>query len=407
MSKNKIAAQILKAEMLGDEVEAQRLKQELKNLESDGPSREVPSDSRNDRSDHRNKALFKGDSRKRVFPERDAMSNPPSMTARAGPRGKVAKFLQSTNSLSQMFDQEKKLTPTDEARMYLQTAAKFSKEDIETKYFSSEIDNSQEILGREKRRNNTAQSNNSLNVVREEEKRHCGRCIDKIAHHLLIHTMDRVFIALPRVKSYSPTMSNVYISNKDHSDRSFVSSDSRTLIECEQYIEILKSLWKRHGYRCIIMETYLRNRHARKYDTTSCQNHFQIHCLPVKEKHFENARMSFKQALQNCEREWSMNKKVIVTDGRRIQRYLPKGLSYFWVCFDELTNGFAHVIENEGDFSRNFGLEVLASFIDKDFNPMRVEEYRSYQEAFEKSRDFKLMFMECYNSRETSDGSFG
>lgn len=59
-------------------------------------------------------------------------------------------------------------------------------------------------------------------------------------------------------------------------------------------------------------------------------------------------------AIQECESEWSHNKKLITLSKERgIRQSVPKGLPYFHIDFG-LQNGFAHVIEDEQEFPRNF-----------------------------------------------------
>lgn len=59
------------------------------------------------------------------------------------------------------------------------------------------------------------------------------------------------------------------------------------------------------------------------------------------------------KALLECESEWSNNKKIVDLKEKDIQRAIPKGLPYFEVDFGN-HSGFAHVIENEKLFPKNF-----------------------------------------------------
>lgn len=393
--RNKIAAQIIKAEMLGDHDKKKKLEQELKALEGTDKKDDSCSAS-NTNSVH---SHSRRDWRK---PSQSYDRSNRSLSIR---NSKVEKFLKTAGPLSKMFDQEKSLTASDEAKLFIKTSSKFSREDMETKYFSSEIDDSQHVINKSKRhkQGHIDCPGESQSSKLSEDGEQCRRCKDETPLHLVIHSMLHVYLALPPAKPFLSSMSNAYISNIEHGYNSFVSSSVGIQSECEKYIDLLRGMWKAKGYRCIIMETYFRDCRPTKPEFTSYGNHFQIHCLPIKEKYYERARMSFKQALQDCEQEWSMNKKLIVTDNRRIQRYLPEGLSYFWVCFDELTNGFAHVIENERRFSRFFGLEVLSGLLNKDFNPMQLATKATYREAFERSRDFKLEFLDYFNAHHDDD----
>lgn len=402
-AKNKIAAQIIKAEMTGDQEKVRCLRRELNDLSK--PSRQGEPEPASSKDDDIRASSFQPSQGNSIW---DKINEP----SRRGPKSsgktkhfsqdtRVQKFLGATGSLSRMFESEKKTTSSDEVKGYIKTAGLLKREDFETKHFATEMDDSQKILDRSKKRQHDYDDDGYGRVKRievrqppkSEEK--CSRCPDRLPKHLLIEKSKWVFLSLCDAKPFLSSMSNVIISNCEHSSgNSFVAANDRAQDATEVMIEAVRDMWQTKGYRCIIMETYFRDKSPVKNELISCGNHFQVHCLPIKEKHFEKARMNFKQALQECEREWSMNKKLIMTGGRRIQRHLPKGLSYFWVCFDELTNGFGHVIEQENEFSQYFGLEVLSSLLDKDFNPMRLQQREEFQEQFERGRDFKILYDE-------------
>ena len=389
-ARNKIAAQIIKAEMMGDQLKVEHLKRELSELVTSPPTADKSCD-RPSASGSVRKSDSKPTFTKPTYETTSVYDN------------KVKKFIQSTTSLDQMFEQEKNLSASDEARMFLKTSKKFSREDMETKYFSQEVDDSQVILNKTKR---SKTSNSDLkrgdHSHANEETKPCRNCLERISEHLIVEKDTHVYIALKSTKPTLFSMSDVVIRSIDHSSNSFVSSSLDHQIETEEFLKSLKNIWKSRGYRCLIMETFFND--TKLVEGRSPNNlHYQLDCLPIKDKHFEKARMSFKQALQACEEEWSMNNKLVVTDGKRIQRCLPKGLPYFWVCFDELTNGFGHIIESRDRFSRHFGYEVICSLLDKDSNRARMNQREDYREQFERCRNFKLIYNEHKNSQELKE----
>ena len=401
-ARNKLAAQVIKAEMLGDTDKVKKLKQELELLSASNDNRNSMTRPKADgpKTQKLNPQSSYHEPRMRYQQPTSSVIHMSSLGSARSQSGKIKKFIESTGSLSQMFEQEKRTTCSDEVRMYLKTSAKFTRDDMETKYFAEEIDDSQLILNKSKRHKESHHRTSApTNHRQDEDLEPCDRCVDKMSQHLIVEKSIQVFLALIDKKPFLSSLSNVFISNFRHSCESFVSANHEQQADTEKLIGNVRSLFKSRGYRCLIMETHLRGRRRfAKNDLTSHDQHFQVHCLPIKEKHFERSRMSFKQALQECGGDWSMNKKLIVTEGRRIQRYLPKGLPYFWVCFDELTNGFGHVIENEEEFSRHFGLEVLSGMLDKEFNPMRLNQLEEYREQFDRCRNFKLLYSESKSS---------
>lgn len=385
LTKNKLSARLIKAEMLNDQATVAKLKAELAKFSSSPENVNKSISRERETNSSKISGTRKIDQSQRKVPHRN-------------PDNRVKKFIQSNNSLSQMFAPETHLTASDEAKMFLKTSSKFSKEDMETKYFSEEVDDSQVILN--KRHKPEPAPGRSSNDQVEIDQLICSRCYDRRPKHLIVDsTLSCIFMTLMSNKPLFSSMSNVVIINNDHSCGSFVAASEEHQTEVEILINSLREAWKSRGYGCVIMETYYRDRRPAGREFISCNNHFQVHCIPIRDKYLEKTRMCYKQALQATGNDWSMNRKLIKTDGSRIQRYLPKGLSYFWVCFDDLKSGFGHVIESEREFSKYFGFEVLAGSIGKEFNQIKLSEHESFNEQFERSRDFKLLYSSFRQSK--------
>lgn len=60
------------------------------------------------------------------------------------------------------------------------------------------------------------------------------------------------------------------------------------------------------------------------------------------------------KALLECETEWSINKKIVDLKHKDIRHAVPNSLSYFMVEFTSCSSGYAHVIEDEELFPKNF-----------------------------------------------------
>ena len=60
------------------------------------------------------------------------------------------------------------------------------------------------------------------------------------------------------------------------------------------------------------------------------------------------------KAIQESEKEWSQNEKLVDLSNKDIRHSIPKGFPYFSVNFG-LQDGFAHVIEDEQSFPWYFG----------------------------------------------------
>lgn len=385
-SKNKIAAQLLKAEMLGDHAKVENLKRELLRLSSETASCQSPRN-QSAQNNHHQDAPTRSHHRKETHQDQ-----------------RVKKFVKSNPSLNMMFVGEKNITAKDEARMFFKTSLKFAKDDMETKFFSEEIDDSQAILNKSKRHKPDSDREDASHSARQDSKdEYCDRCFDKCPRHLVVHETNDIYVCLMSTKPFMAEMTNVIIRNKKHSIPSLVSASSSQKHEVDRLIGTLRRLWSTKGYRLIAMETYFKTRRpmsGKQVEIASCGHHFQVHCIPIRDKHYERARMGFKQALSESGREWSMNKKVITTQGRKIYRCLPDGLSHFWICFDSTSNGFGHIIEDDDNFSRYFGFEVLSDLFPKDFSISHLSQKEDYMTQFERSRNFKLIYSEFKNTED-------
>ena len=90
--------------------------------------------------------------------------------------------------------------------------------------------------------------------------------------------------------------------------------------------------------------------------------HMVIECVPLPREMGDMAPMYFQKGINECESEWSHNQKLVkLSKEKDIRRSVPKGLPYFHIDFG-MQNGFAHVIEDEQLFPKNFaqGMHILS-----------------------------------------------
>ncbi|XP_011064270.1 PREDICTED: CWF19-like protein 2 [Acromyrmex echinatior] len=126
-------------------------------------------------------------------------------------------------------------------------------------------------------------------------------------------------------------------------------------------------------------------------------SHMQLECIPLPKKIGELSPIYFKKALLECETEWSMNKKIIDLTCKGIRHAIPNGLSYFMVEFASHP-GYAHVIEDEEMFPQNFAKEIIGGMLDLDHNFWR----KPKRERFEEQRIKVLEFTEKWSNYKSS-----
>ena len=137
-----------------------------------------------------------------------------------------------------------------------------------------------------------------------------------------------------------------------------------------------------------------------------------LECVPIPREVGETAPMYFQKAIQECESEWSHNKKLIsLTKERGLRRSVPKGLPYFHVDFG-LEDGFAHVIEDEQEFPLNFAQEIIGGMLDLEPRIWRHPKRESFESQKKRVLSFaakwkKFDFTKKKKSRrhESSDSS--
>ncbi|XP_065203175.1 CWF19-like protein 2 homolog [Planococcus citri] len=119
--------------------------------------------------------------------------------------------------------------------------------------------------------------------------------------------------------------------------------------------------------------------------------HMVLHCVPVPYESGNLAPIYFKKAIQECEKEWAINKKLVEYKKMDIRKSVPKELPYFMVNFG-MDNGFAHVIEEEQYFPKNFAQEIIGGMLDLDHLIWRKQHADDFETQCKKVNAFKELW---------------
>ena len=170
--------------------------------------------------------------------------------------------------------------------------------------------------------------------------------------------------------------------------------------EVQEFRKALVKMFLAQGEDCVFMETAMG---FRKHP------HMVIECVPVPEDMGSMLPMYYQKAIQECESEWSDNIKLVKLKDRNISRSIPKGLPYFHVDFG-LDNGFAHVIEEEEQWNKRFGHEVVGGMLDVDARTMRNPPGEPFEAQKAKVIQFgetwsKFDWTKALNQRRAGDSS--
>lgn len=350
----KLSAKCFKAELMGDVALATKLKARIDQLRSNPE----PAAARGHSVREESVILTKTDNRGQLRPlnltEHEELDE---MQKQRGQRKKI--FNDSKCSLKQMFEKEKLITSEDHIESFFQVASKsrsLSDLDYDMDDVSKNVSEKMSHSRMEERDIKKAMhAHQRLNSALER----CEYCLDRpnAKSHLLVHIDDKVYLSLP---NYLPMVEgHCLIVPKNHVS-SFLQLDEDEWIEVEALKKALMRFFEMQEKCVTFLETSL-NFHR-------CP-HAIMECIPMPKETGELAPLYFKKAIQESEKEWAQNKKLVELSSKGVRYSIPCQFPYFCVNFDpKIHPGFAHVIEDEKSFPRNFGKEVIGGMLDIDYN---------------------------------------
>lgn len=158
----------------------------------------------------------------------------------------------------------------EEAKLYLASSSKLLNVD----------DEYEETIRRKKRKKIEKEE---YEVIKDDEDdEECQWCITKLKKHLIVCIKQSVYLCLPTQEPLVPN--HCYIRSRSHVKCSVQADEicHREILNLRSRICDMLESDKRN---CIFMEIYFRK---------SKHHHFQIECLPIKQKYFADAKMYFR-----------------------------------------------------------------------------------------------------------------
>ncbi|OQR68681.1 hypothetical protein BIW11_12752 [Tropilaelaps mercedesae] len=393
---NKLAAKLIKAEMLGNTEQADKLR---KKIEAARKLRENHSDAAKQESRQREKVfvLTKTDSRGvsrpvQPIPAEEGPSDGSSI--RKKPKGdshnagERLRYFADDNrrSLNDMFEREKLSTAADDVAMFAKMAGHMKVKVGDEDYMVDDafIDRAarhDDSRGQKLRDANKAiQEHQAMERVLET----CQFCLESPAclKHLLISVGSHVALSLPPFQSL--TEGHCILAPTQHV-AALTLADEDVWQEITRFRTALTAMFIASNQDCIFLETAMGLSSARK-------PHASLHCVPVPREVGDLLPMYYKKAILESETEWAQNKKLVDLSLKRgLRNSIPKGLPYFAVDFGT-DHGFAHVIEDEREFPRHFGLEVVGGLLDCEPRLWLKKQNENFQAQSRKAVEFGKMW---------------
>ncbi|CAF0806074.1 unnamed protein product [Didymodactylos carnosus] len=197
---------------------------------------------------------------------------------------------------------------------------------------------------------------------RQQTFEQCWLCIENLSKEYIFGLREHWYLCAPPHQSLID--GHCFIAPIQHTSSRF-HLDEDVLTELDELKSMLTGIFRDvYSQVPIFIETFKNPR---------LLPHMYIECIPIPYDQANLVPMYFRKALLECESMWAQNKKLIEIQeksSRALKQVVPKGLPYFCVEFprDKHIYGFAHVIEDRGQFSLYFGREILGGLLHVD-NP--------------------------------------
>jgi len=284
--------------------------------------------------------------------------------------------------LKQMFEREKMDTAEDQNSLLSRLAGKATDRtdeeyDLDDMIVSKAAGKQNEQQENEKRTQKAVAEQLALEKTLED----CKWCVGsrRSNKHLMISMGRSVYLSVPGHTSLVD--GHCLIVPMGHCTAA-TALDEDVWSEVQEFRKCLVRMFNSQGEDCVFFETAMGFRK---------KPHMVIECVPMPRDMGDLAPMYFQKAIQECETEWSNNKKLIKLKERNIARSVPKGLPYFHVDFGT-DCGFAHVIEDEQDFSKRFAHEIIGGMLDIEARTFRNPMWEQFEAQKQKVIGFGEMW---------------
>ncbi|KAM5179709.1 CWF19-like protein 2 isoform 1-T1 [Mantella aurantiaca] len=397
---NKLGAKIVKAEIMGNEALASKLRAQLEEARQQRQNqaqastkvkkeKSEESGSREDqevllvRTDQSGRAWPVNSSGEPVEPKGGRRKR--QMLETHVDKERVRYFHDDDKqSLHDLVKREKMGTAEDQNKLFMRMASKF-REKTDQDYYT--LDDMFVSKAAKKERGSEEEEERERQQAISEHRKlaarmdKCPFCFDnaELPKHLIIAIGVKVYLCLPN--HLSLTEGHCLIVPLQHYTAATL-VDEDIWNEIQVFRKALVKMFAEKDLDCVFLET---NMNMKK------RFHLVYECIPLPKETGDMAPIYFKKAIMESDEEWSMNKKLIDLSTKDVRRSVPKGLPYFSVDFG-LQGGFAHVIEDHNKFPHYFGKEIIGGMLDLEPRVWR----KAIRENFDDQRKKVLQFAQWW-----------
>ncbi|XP_012277476.1 CWF19-like protein 2 [Orussus abietinus] len=271
-------------------------------------------------------------------------------------------------SLEQLYEREKGSSAKDTEASFVKIAS--SSMNMEDLFGSEMISDRSEVA---------QEASDRAQAIREDQRiSNCSWCINSkhMLKHMIVTMGSTIYLSLPPYTSL--TSGHCILAPIQHVICQ-THLDENVWEELQAFKMALTKMFESQNKSLIFFEVSMR---WRDYP------HMRLECVPLPKEIGDMAPMYFKKALLECEMEWSTNKKVIDLSQHDVRRAVPKALPYFSVNFG-IQGGFAHIIEDDKLFPRNFAQEIIGGMLELDHNIWRKPRAEQFEQQRSKVMEFK------------------
>ncbi|XP_071056657.1 CWF19-like protein 2 homolog [Onthophagus taurus] len=369
---NAIAAKLVKAEIMGNEELVKELKLKLENARS-LKTTTITKEENVLLTTTDNQGYSRPIKLKSEYGESSGTQRKKKQRVETHKDGERIKYFPDDDkySLQQMFENEKYSTVQDQNKEFINMASKIKNQDMD-EIFEDKI-RQKDNLSDKKTIDKAIQQHQMTSKTLEN----CLWCIqsDNMPKHLMISMGETMFLMLPPFQPI--TKGHCFIIPIRHVPCS-TQLDENEWSELLDFRKSLTKMFLESDEDVIFFETAV---FLHKFP------HMIFECVPVPKEQGDLAPIYFKKAIDESETEWSVNKKLVSLANRDVRRAIPKGLPYFCVSFG-MNEGYAHVIEEEKYFPKNFAQEIIGGMLDLDHAKWRKPKKQGFNEQSERVKEF-------------------